>query len=1332
MRQYSSDLFDYCKNEFRNAIQNFCHNINKSSADILVIMAHKAVLLYYVLLEQGYINKDVAKKITVTNFALDFDSSYLKGKRIAILDDIVISGTSIASAVQRLMAYGVAQENIEVIAVAIDKDYFVMKFTDKNNTNVLHCDFYFDDAACIELSSVISKVFSCYGVPYDVDFPVYNVNEISSEQIANLYDSVAWKTIDVSNDNQKSNHVTAFTVFPQQVTESYLWEKLGMDLQECVDIKIRVYMTHYPDDTIEASVVPMCLFKEIGVSELKRIYDIIRPNNQHFFFNRTEEPIALLRYIGFYLSQKIFEIFSETTCIGENSILEKRNVVQLFGLIDGETIYNQLKQSNEQSNELTMMRVKGCSCDYTSIINEYNKSKVYKQSCKESIGWNDNDPHSKSYWINYFNYVPFLWWYDTKEIIVRNKIKNTVPNYVDDFGNVAKCLFRLSDGLPVSLLGRLLHQRVPELSNSEVYLTVSTFLDRAIDEGIIVPTIYYNGNNSVICRAYRHGEDLPFGVSDQYRLVLFLQAFSEKIESLEENSSDKTPKVGAISLEKIIVLFYQIGLRKGNVFNRFLEFDNTSIIHAFLSIHGAVQGFTDHDANPHVFSERNEKGEEYITWLTLWLCNQGLLIPIQDPNQSDQLSHYEIDDSEIENYLFNNNRSATSEEIQNEIRSIAQMISMWFLGMVNLNKRINFRDDVTALTSCANSFVYASAIATENHYFKQYFDNQIRYAAEEQRSYKKFLQRLTNSATNRDYTRKIEQGLFSGQKKIEWRKLKRAQNVIKIAQTFMDDTNACVWNNIWSGSDSIPDYRATEFQEHTHMAESMLYFFSAYFICAKSDSFWQNTILPDECNNLKALYYSSKLETGLMDDDLFAQLESIAAIGGANNFAEKKNAFFDLGRYCVQCSERCVKNIEMLVQVNDPAYTVKYTSALVIDVDVIQPLVIEKKVMEVWKELKEDRTKTKINIIRFPNDLQKGGARKYGVFIAENGTTPLDTQYGFNGISVEQRGNLLYELFNKICTALNAQMINIRGILLPHIVPINAFRHNLQRNIDENARVFYKNMVCHFEHFYNCGYKKQLILGLDRQVPNIFLNTFQEKQWQTSKVITPSTEEVGGYTCYQCYKNYCKPRNENDDLMSRVTYSHVRIRGVKETGLGLLVRLQDRVVCISCNHIFLGCSSENLSTATSSFDSNVSFELRPYTEIQLYDKTGTLLAENELLVLEPLWNGDIPLDVSKLVSFDDWGEEKRNRRCKCYAQNADGQMAWVDCGRVQGLVENGYYQIDSVEFKIEKGCSGGVYISIENNKIVGVHQGRFDGLTKARVIPWMVVVNAFHNLIGDV
>lgn len=151
-------------------------------------------------------------------------------------------------------------------------------------------------------------------------------------------------------------------------------------------------------------------------------------------------------------------------------------------------------------------------------------------------------------------------------------------------------------------------------------------------------------------------------------------------------------------------------------------------------------------------------------------------------------------------------------------------------------------------------------------------------------------------------------------------------------------------------------------------------------------------------------------------------------------------------------------------------------------------------------------------------------------------------------------------------------------------------------------------------------------------------------------------------------------------------------------------------------------SSGVQAKAVSAFSPNVTFELNPLTEVYQYRSESHILeAKDEVIVLEPCWNGDIPFAISKLVSIEDMSNEFSSMECMCYGCNAEGQMKWVDSIRVVGPITKGYYQIGGEIEKIQCGFSGGIYVGNDSHtgeRILGIHEGRFDYGKEARMIPW--------------
>ena len=455
------------------------------------------------------------------------------------------------------------------------------------------------------------------------------------------------------------------------------------------------------------------------------------------------------------------------------------------------------------------------------------------------------------------------------------------------------------------------------------------------------------------------------------------------------------------------------------------------------------------------------------------------------------------------------------------------------------------------------------------------------------------------------------------------------------------------------------------------------------------------------------------IRTSQLEFSRFDELEAVAKLDGSD-LGKKGDELHKLVREALFSSEKCVEAIERLVQGMDPTYTVSYKSALILDIAAFNRLQIEQALMRFWEQLPEDDIKTELNLIRFPrNKKDDSPFFQYGIFLGQKALQPLDVQPSIRGNGSLSQGVFLYNAFKSVCCLLNGKLCQIRGVLLPHVILGSTFRHNLQRNIEQNAKRFYQDIVRPLEPYYDDKWKMQLVLGLDRYVDQQFLQFFHAWQTHTIGHVILGAEWVTN--CVVCRKDHVRI-NANPSLMDRIAYSQIKVSCGKYEGLGLLVRLSDQVICLSCNHIFTDNSTENKPHAVSAYSPEIEFDLHPLTEIRRYQSNSyTLPAEEEIALLEPCWNGDIPFDLSMLVSMDDWSDVVADEKCKCHGCNNKGHMKWVSSIHVEGAISKGYYQINGDGDKdldeIQNGFSGGTYVKIDSQampQIIGIHEGRFD------------------------
>ena len=1292
MYQYKNEIFALCSDKEQRALELFCYEINNCDADIFVVMAHKAVRLFQVLLEQQRIHIIKEQKIIISNQALGFDSAYLIDKKIAVVDDIIISGTSISNTVNKLMKLGVSQSNISIIALAIDREYFRMDFRDTNGRSTLRCKTELEDADCIELSYTISKTFSYYGLPYDIDFPIYQSECISNKEM--LFNSMLWETELISNDKQIAGGVESYVLFPKSLIRGQLWNRIGINFDNNAHLKIRIYIVNYPNERKVFNVVPMCLFNEIYEQDLDNGCCSCDFELNSGFFNKCDY-ISKLRYLQFFIAHQLFNVINEYIAFDDVSLPDKNFMIYLFGDITGKSVYKSLKCCNIEKS--CIVNASFSENVNKTLISEFQSSEIWKEAHSNYTtieGSSDKYNGYNSYLINNIIFSPFLWWYDNKEIPVRNELKTVPLNYVKDYDKISELSVRLKSGFNLQTLRHLFTK---ELCIDNITTVVSMFLDRAIDDGIIVPTLFYDKENHLLSRAYRHGEDLPFGIQDQCRLLIFLKAFNEKIEKKE---------ISEIPFEKIIVLFYQIGLKKGNIFNRFLGFNNSKIIKSFLCVHGVIEALIDSNdvERAHVYSEKSDEDEEYIYWLTKWLADKQFVQKIinSKKNQNDSF-YYTVNVTEIDNFLKINERSSASEDIVSSIKSIAEMISLWFNTDYQKRRKV-FKDDITALTSCSDIFVFSSAIATEIHYFAKFWNKQIDKVLHQtfvdNNNHIIIYDLLNRDEKDKKTTQTIIQGLYSGIKKYKWYNGKEAKEVVKkVGRYFHSQIEVNAWNELWEYIDA---YTRLDRIEHSMKGELVFYtvqavaylcFFSICFEYLKSEKYWLQGNKPSQYGEYKDIY------TKYSDENLFDIFDNINIQGGLQQSILR---FYEDVQKVIIRSEECVSSIEKKINQMAIGYTIRYKSALILDIQAIDDSSIEKVLLDYWDDLDDD-LKLQINIIAFPPIEGNGKYKRYGIFSWMSDNSSISTD-------ASKVAEQLIQIYKDICDRFNAQVYKLRAILIPELPTGFKFEHNLQRNIADHASKFTSKILAYLVEKFDDEKNKQLILALIKNVDSEAIKASMGIiKWHQHKPISANDTP---FTEIELYWNEVFRNNRTNNIPCD---SLVKIKSGNEIGTGFLLRIFNQVVCISCNHVF--SSDYNLeNTYASTFcDNTLQFELSDlYSGLIKNDDNELLSAKDEVAVLIPQWGGDIPIDIDSILSFDKICTEVPNNCTgvyKCGGYLVDGysfeqiSIKWEKHYELKGFSEKGYCSADAII--IDQGFSGGMVLTTDDT-IIGIHEGRFD------------------------
>ena len=256
--------------QYQNVVETYCGMINRCGADLIITMARKGVCFFDVLVDDGHISLFDTQKVISSN-AIDFTDALDTFHRIVITDDIMISGTSIANTVNRLLDLGVTEDQIEVIVLAVDSDYMHMSFSSESGRNLLLYGWTLPNADCIELSSQISNLLSIYGKPYDVDFPVYDPILIPHDRLFKILNPNYFRIYNITNPSQVTGGVEAFTLIPKEHTIRELWKCIGFPDVEFAHVKYRVFVDSIENGQYSLQIVPFALLYEIGYEKLKEL-----------------------------------------------------------------------------------------------------------------------------------------------------------------------------------------------------------------------------------------------------------------------------------------------------------------------------------------------------------------------------------------------------------------------------------------------------------------------------------------------------------------------------------------------------------------------------------------------------------------------------------------------------------------------------------------------------------------------------------------------------------------------------------------------------------------------------------------------------------------------------------------------------------------------------------------------------------------------------------------------------------------------------------------------------------------------------------------------------
>lgn len=582
------------RGESQANVKEFGKQLWEMDSDVFIFMARKAACFFDCLRELKIAE---VRGLAVSDRILDMDVSFLKGKRVTLVDDCVFSGTSLFHARNIVAKAGASYCN--TMALSINKDWIRPALLPEGNEgdhlNFVEPLFKLADSQCVQQCYDIVRAISIFPRPYDVDFPHTLTSKLSQGNFDRLLHCVGWNSFDVSTNYQVANDVRAFTVIPDEHIKR-LFAEAHPGLAENIQVaKVRIYARRLSAENWSVRMVPMVVLGALQVDVIEANGAIWGDAIEHAARELgADSAKSRFRLLHFIISWALLKQYSDQLRTHCNLHITEEIRTDLAEMTFGSRF------------PVFWTKAVGIFEDVSlpEPIVEPDSSTISKFGDEVVEA---NDPQE----LVSACLAPFSWLYRNLELPARQLVRDFGLNACLD--PINKDLIRLQRGFSARRL-------ISRLSSKTFDVTqyVSLFLDKAIDLGIAVPTIVHDGD--VLYRAFRHGEDAVFGEAEERLSLIALQAYLD---------SKNLSSVYGLELQKFIVLFIQIAVRDGDLLERLSTSESVNVGCRIVSIkghlHGPVPMVTTLDESGTVGAPYVEGNDYKIEWLIKDWERKGIL-----------------------------------------------------------------------------------------------------------------------------------------------------------------------------------------------------------------------------------------------------------------------------------------------------------------------------------------------------------------------------------------------------------------------------------------------------------------------------------------------------------------------------------------------------------------------------------------------------------------------------------------------------------------------------------------------------------------------------------
>ncbi|WP_133804050.1 phosphoribosyltransferase [Kribbella caucasensis] len=568
-----------------DGIRQFMRHLQQLDADVVMFIARKSYCLYDTLVRLGYIGTDSP---VVTDRMLDFDLRELRGKRVALVDDTVILGTTLARARARLIDVGA---EVSIHALCVDEDFYSPDIVQLDHAELVGTDDFIKTFCAAEISALASLPR-----PYIVDFPISANTRIRRTDLGTFFSSIEWSTYKVDSPSRGTTDILAYTFFPSDLIYAELARSLGPDALACLDIvKVRAF-GRLVDDAAWFSFVPIVTLQPLDVAGVERCARHIIQRLEESgagpldsLVGAIREPIGWLRITQYLLSSALGGRFLR-------SIASSIHGLPTVGFLDREAPIHfgpELGKRLESISAPAEHVVFGALSDDAPHIALNPAELPSDVKLRTAALFNDADApadgimlsssHPSSGSIETDFSEIFLALFERYEIPARDEARRLGSGVLVADPEDAPFRDRLLKGIPWRSITEHLAKRYDTENDVHFRRLLSLILDGLNDLGISVPITCCEAG--ILYRAYRHGEDVP--IHDGHLDLAF-----DAVDGILHGSGRDS--LSRVALEKLLVLLFQLGISQGYILPK-ADVPSASrerlMLHRAFHLHGAIMEF---------------------------------------------------------------------------------------------------------------------------------------------------------------------------------------------------------------------------------------------------------------------------------------------------------------------------------------------------------------------------------------------------------------------------------------------------------------------------------------------------------------------------------------------------------------------------------------------------------------------------------------------------------------------------------------------------------------------------------------------------------------------